>query len=203
MLALRDSVGRRRLGGRQDRRVVTVQLVDNAFRRTSHQTTLPNPTNSTDRLYRVAVELMRQMWPARPVRLVGVSAEKTGEDNFEQMDLFTDAARIDKQEKLDRRRRCAAPQVWRRCRDPRHAADPRHPQARGTERRQGTREREKMTGAAARTTSSGHPRTAARGQSMAASIDKQVYYAYNTLKARYKTGKGGGTLGKFQRAAIS
>jgi hypothetical protein len=33
---------------------------------------------------------------------VGVSAEKTGEDNFEQMDLFTDAARIDKQEKLDR-----------------------------------------------------------------------------------------------------
>ena len=81
---------------------------------------------------------MRQMWPARPVRLVGVSAEKTGEDNFEQMDLFTDAARIDKQEKLDRAAD-AAPQVWRRCRDPRHAADPRHPQARGTERRQGTR----------------------------------------------------------------
>ena len=74
--------------------------MDNAFRRTSHQTTLPNPTNSTDRLYHVAIELMRQMWPQRPVRLVGVSAEKTGEDNFEQMDLFTDAARIDKQEKL-------------------------------------------------------------------------------------------------------
>ncbi len=75
--------------------------MDNAFRRTSHQTTLPNPTNSTDRLYHVATELMRQM-AQRPVRLVGVSAEKTGEDNFEQMDLFTDAARIDKQEKLDR-----------------------------------------------------------------------------------------------------
>ena len=45
---------------------------------------------------------MRQMWPARPVRLVGVSAEKTGEDNFEQMDFFTDAACTDKQEKLDR-----------------------------------------------------------------------------------------------------
>lgn len=45
---------------------------------------------------------MRQMWPARPVRLVGVSAEKTSTDNFEQMDLFTDTARLDKQEKLDR-----------------------------------------------------------------------------------------------------
>ena len=102
MLALCDSVGRRLRADGKTARVVTVQLVDNAFRRTSHQTTLPNPTNSTDRRYRVAVELMRQMWPARPVRLVGVSAEKTGEDNFEQMDLFTDAARIDKQEKLDR-----------------------------------------------------------------------------------------------------
>lgn len=102
MLALCDSVGRRLRADGKTARVVTVQLVDNAFRRTSHQTTLPNPTNSTDRLYRVAVELMRQMWPVRPVRLVGVSAEKTGEDNFEQMDLFTDAARIDKQEKLDR-----------------------------------------------------------------------------------------------------
>ena len=104
MLALCDSVGRRLLVGRDGKtaRVVTVQLVDNAFRRTSHQTTLPNPTNSTDRLYHVAVELMRQMWPARPVRLVGVSAEKTSTDNFEQMDLFTDIARLDKQEKLDR-----------------------------------------------------------------------------------------------------
>ena len=102
MLALCDSVGRRLRADGKTARVVTVQLVDNAFRRTSHQTTLPNPTNSTDRLYHVAAELMRQMWPARPVRLVGVNAEKTGEDNFEQMDFFTDAARTDKQEKLDR-----------------------------------------------------------------------------------------------------
>ena len=102
MLALCDSVGRRLRADGKTARVVTVHLVDNAFRRTSHQTTLPNPTNSTDRLYHVAAELMRQMWPARPVRLVGVSAEKTGEDNFEQMDFFTDAARTDKQEKLDR-----------------------------------------------------------------------------------------------------
>ena len=102
MLALCDSVGRRLRADGKTARVVTVQLVDNAFRRTSHQTTLPNPTNSTDQIYHVATQLMRQMWPQRPVRLVGVSAEKTGEDNFEQMDLFTDAARIDRQEKLDR-----------------------------------------------------------------------------------------------------
>lgn len=102
LLALCDSVGRRLRSDGKTARVIAVQLVDNAFRRTSHQTTLPDPTNSTDRLYEVALQLLRQMWPARPVRLVGVSAEKTGTDNFEQMDLFTDTTRRQKQEKLDR-----------------------------------------------------------------------------------------------------
>lgn len=102
MLALCDSVGRRLRRDGKTARVVTVQLVDNLFHRTSHQTTMHNPTNSTDRLYQVARELMRQMWPARPVRLVGISAEKTGTDNFEQLDFFTDPAKTDKQEKLDR-----------------------------------------------------------------------------------------------------
>lgn len=102
MLALCDSVGRRLRGDGRTARVVTVQVVDNAFRRRSHQTTLPDPTNSTDRLYAVAMELLRQMWPQRPVRLVGVSAEKTGTDQFEQLDLFTDTSRRQKQEALDR-----------------------------------------------------------------------------------------------------
>lgn len=102
LLALCDSVASRLRMDGKTARVVTVQLVDNAFRRTSHQTTLPNPTNSTDALYRTARELLRQMWPKRPVRLVGVSAEKTGTDNFEQLDLFTDARKTDKQERLDR-----------------------------------------------------------------------------------------------------
>ena len=43
MLALCDSVGRRLRADGKTARVVTVQLVDNAFRRPSHQTTLPNP----------------------------------------------------------------------------------------------------------------------------------------------------------------
>ena len=43
-----------------------------------------------------------EAWPDRPVRLVGVTAERTGTDNFEQLDLFSDPARRVKQEKLDR-----------------------------------------------------------------------------------------------------
>ena len=64
--------------------------------------TPPRPARAPDGRDEVAVGLMRQMGRDRAVRLVGVSAEKTSTDNFEQMDLFTDTARLDKQEKLDR-----------------------------------------------------------------------------------------------------
>ena len=102
LLALCESVaGRLRMDGRTAR-VVSVQIVDNAFRRKSHQVTLDDPTNSTDALFHTARALLRQAWPARPVRLVGVTAERTGTDNYEQLDLFADPARRIKQEKLDR-----------------------------------------------------------------------------------------------------
>ena len=102
LLALAESVaGRLRTDGKSAR-VVTVQLVDNAFRRSSHQVSLPNPTNSTELIYQTARQLIRQMWPKRPVRLVGITCERTTAESFEQLDLFTDVRRTDRQEKLDR-----------------------------------------------------------------------------------------------------
>lgn len=47
------------------------------------------------------------------MRLVGVTAEKTGTENFEQLDLFTDARKSQKQEALDR----AADELRRRFGD--------------------------------------------------------------------------------------
>lgn len=102
LLALCDSVAGRLRADGKTARVITVQLVDAAFRRKSHQLTLPGPTNSTDLIYRTARELMRAIWPSLGVRLVGVTAEKTGTDHFEQLDFFTDAQKSEKQEKLDR-----------------------------------------------------------------------------------------------------
>ena len=102
LLALAESVAGRLRGDGKSARVVAVQLVDNAFRRTSHQVSLPNPTNATEVIYQTARQLIRQMWPKRPVRLVGITCERTTADAFEQLDLFTDARRTDRQEKLDR-----------------------------------------------------------------------------------------------------
>ena len=102
LLALAESVAGRLRGDGKSARVVAVQLVDNAFRRTSHQVSLPNPTNATEVIYQTARQLIRQMWPKRPVRLVGITCERTTADAFEQLYLFTDARRTDRQEKLDR-----------------------------------------------------------------------------------------------------
>ena len=102
LLALAESVAGRLRTDSKSARVVTVQLVDNAFRRSSHQVSLPNPTSSTEVIYQTARQLIRQMWPKRPVRLVGITCERTTAEAFEQLDLFTDARRSDKQEKLDR-----------------------------------------------------------------------------------------------------
>ena len=102
LLALAESVAGRLRGDGKSARVVAVQLVDNAFRRTSHQVSLPNPTNATEVIYQTARQLIRQMWPKRPVRLVGITCERTTADAFEQLDMFTDARRTDRQEKLDR-----------------------------------------------------------------------------------------------------
>jgi DNA polymerase-4 len=102
LLALSDSVASRLRMDKKAARVISVQLTDNTFRHFSHQTALESPTNSTDALYHTAQRLLREMWPKRPVRLVGVTAERTGEENFEQLDLFTDTGKQEKQEKLDR-----------------------------------------------------------------------------------------------------
>ncbi len=102
LLALSEAVGTRLRQDGKTARVITVQVCDNAFRRTSHQTSLPNPTNATEVIYHTAQALLRRLWPARPVRLVGVTAERTGCDTFEQLDFFTDARHSEKQEKLDR-----------------------------------------------------------------------------------------------------
>ena len=102
LLALAESVAGRLRGDGKSARVVAVQLVDNAFRRTSHQVSLPNPTNATEVIYQTSRQLIRQMWPKRPVRLVGITCERTTAHAFEQLDLFTDARRTDRQEKLDR-----------------------------------------------------------------------------------------------------
>lgn len=80
--------------------VITVTLVDSDFNRRSHQCSLDFTTNTTDIIYENAERLLYEMWNDKPVRLIGVSAGKASDAEFEQMSLFQDEQN-EKLKKLD------------------------------------------------------------------------------------------------------
>jgi DNA polymerase-4 len=65
---------------------VTVKIRDSAFRTTTRQRTLPEPTDLTEPIWRAAVELARPEIRGIKVRLVGVTASHFGEPS--QLGLF-------------------------------------------------------------------------------------------------------------------
>lgn len=100
ILSLCETVAARLRADDKKGNVITVTLVDTEFRRRSHQMSLSYRTHTTDIIYETAMELLRQMWNGRPVRLIGVSAGKVVKEEFEQLSLFADE-RLEKLKKLD------------------------------------------------------------------------------------------------------
>lgn len=90
LLALSDSVASRLRADHVTAASVMVTIKDNSFRTTSHQTQLTEQTDITDVIYQTACRLFRETWDKeRPIRLLGVTAGKVGEEEaFRQMSLF-------------------------------------------------------------------------------------------------------------------
>jgi hypothetical protein len=65
---------------------VTVKIRDSAFHTITRQRTLPEPTDLTDPIYRLALELARPELRGIRVRLIGVTASHFGESD--QLALF-------------------------------------------------------------------------------------------------------------------
>ena len=114
LLAMADGVsGRLRASGVRAS-TVTVKIRDSSFRTITRQRTLPEPTDLTEPIYRVALELARPEVRGLRIRLLGVSASHLGER--EQLGLFPsdDPRRRSAIEAADR----AAPPLWRAGSDP-------------------------------------------------------------------------------------
>ena len=80
---------------------VSVSLKDHEFVTSSHSRTLMNPTDATEEIYRIAKELLEELWDQEPVRLLGVSLEMLEKKNRMQMSLFGDENQEELQEILD------------------------------------------------------------------------------------------------------
>lgn len=100
LLSLTETVAARLRYAGKKASVITVHLTDTDFTKTSHQSSLPHKTNTTDIIYETARNLLCEMWTGKPVRLIGVTAGKAAEEEYEQMSLFPDA-RAEKLQKLD------------------------------------------------------------------------------------------------------
>ena len=68
--------------------VIQVQITDNEFHNTCHQTTLDSSTNVTEKIYECACQLFDSAWDHTPIRLLGVYTSKATTENYEQYNLF-------------------------------------------------------------------------------------------------------------------
>lgn len=76
LLALAESVSGRLRASRQSAGMISTEIKYNTFKKVSHQTTLPTPTNQTDTIYRTACGLFDEIWDGTPVRLLGIRSSR-------------------------------------------------------------------------------------------------------------------------------
>lgn len=100
--ALADSVATRIRAEGRLAATVTVTLCSYDFRSRTHQMKLKNPTDITEEVYQAGLRLFEEAWDREtPLRLIGLALTDVSEEAVEQLDLFTDAGKREKQRKLD------------------------------------------------------------------------------------------------------
>ena len=95
-----ESVGARMRADKASISVVAVSIVDSEFNHSSHQMTLPSPTDITDKIWEAACKLFDEFWDGSPIRQIGVHTHKATRDNYYQYNLF-DMEKTDKLKSLD------------------------------------------------------------------------------------------------------
>ncbi len=103
---LSGSVGRRLRKAGQKAGMLSVEIKYDTFETVSHQRQLLKNTDADADIYRTSVELFRELWDGRPIRLLGIrSARLSRADEPEQMSIFDpefqDGEYRRKQRKLD------------------------------------------------------------------------------------------------------
>jgi len=82
--------------------LIGVILKDKYFKTYSHQRRLKNPTSNTDEIFKIAKELMRELWNEEGVRLVGVSLSKFSSNLTHQISIFEDVKEVENNNELDK-----------------------------------------------------------------------------------------------------
>jgi len=105
LLWLAESVGRRVRDSHEQAGMVSTEIKYASFKSVSHQTTLEQPSASTDVIYQTACRLFDELWDGSPIRLLGIRTSKlVAETEPQQLNLFdyqAPAPKSEKQQRLD------------------------------------------------------------------------------------------------------
>lgn len=82
--------------------LIGVMLKDKNFKMYSHQKRLKNPTSSTDEIYNIAKQLVKELWNEEGIRLVGISLGKFSNTQAHQISMFEDVKIVEKNNELDK-----------------------------------------------------------------------------------------------------
>ena len=93
LLALAETVGSRLRADRVQIGVISVTIRYADLSDTSHQKCLPEPTDLTAQIHRIACSLFRELWDGRPIRHLGVHTGRVcGADCGRQLTVFDEIA---------------------------------------------------------------------------------------------------------------
>lgn len=101
LLALTEQVSYRLRKHNLFTQVINIQIKTNEFKVYSHQRKIDYLENTTKGIYKIAKELLEELYKGDPIRLIGVRVEKLCDESEMQLSLF-DSDNDKKQEKLDK-----------------------------------------------------------------------------------------------------
>ena len=81
---------------------VSVSIKTNNFETISHQRKLTIPTDITNEIYKIAIELFDEIWKGQKLRNFGVRLDKLTKKENEQINLFSNIEQNEKRKKLDK-----------------------------------------------------------------------------------------------------
>ncbi len=101
VLSLSEKVGYRIRKYGLKASTVGIQIKTNEFLKYSHQKTLNKPTSNTQEIYNIAKELLENLYKNQPIRLVGVKLDNLTNKEFNQISMFEEPIKKEKNSKLD------------------------------------------------------------------------------------------------------
>lgn len=81
---------------------ISIVLKDSSFKVKRKQRKLLNATNLGDDIYKVSVELLKELWDFEPIRLIGIRLSHLSETNSMQVSLFEEVTDIEDKKNLQK-----------------------------------------------------------------------------------------------------